>query len=483
MSEWSFLGRGGAVERFLERLQAEATFWVSEGIITEEARQKILARYGGEYLERVTVSRQGRLTQIIVTLGAILIGAGVLLFISANWDTMPKGFKLLIIFSSIAIAYGAGLWLESIKFERTALGLIFLGSILYGAGIALIAQIYNIEAGNGTIFLLWGGGVLLTGLALASELLFSFSAILFICWTIFTRFGNVFSFFFGFGRDKSLLHWEYFIPAAILFCVAYYWKKDKLIAFNLLGVILWLALSLSAWNIGIGTALVFFLVFGAFLLLLAFFQIYLGVERLMTLPYSFFGITGIIVASYAFSFNATLNQYRYDELSKVDTFYWILLIFFAAMTILGSIVIFLAPNINNIFRFGFLGIMLLVAFAFVFLLFPVTPALPQGGYYYSYSNALNPYTILWNIVSALEILGLISLGYVTNERIYVNIGILFFGILVMSRYFDVFSLYFGTYGSFMIGGALFIALGFGLERFRKKFLEKLSANGNVNVIE
>jgi len=483
MSEWSFLGRGGTIEKFLEKLQQEASFWVSEGIITEEARQKILGRYGGEYLERVKVSRQGRLTQIIVTLGAILIGAGVLLFISANWDTIPKGFKLLIIFSSIAVAYGAGLWLESIQFERTGRSLIFLGSILYGAGIALIAQIYNIEAGNGTIFLLWGVGVILPGLALASELLLSFSAVLFIAWTIFERFGNIFSSFFGFGQNEILLHWEYFISSAILFFVSYYWKKGNLLAFNLLGVILWLALALTTWNIGLTTVLAFFLVFGAFLLLSAFAQLYMGLERNMTLPYSFFGIIGIIFASYAFSFNSMLNQYRYEELSKVDTSYWILLIFFAAVAVLGGIAISLAPQMNKFFRFGFLGLTLLIIFTFMFLLFPATPQYTQSDSYYRYANVLNPYTLPWNIVSALEILGLISLGYVTNERRYVNLGTLFFGILVMSRYFDVFSLYFGTYGSFMIGGALFIALGFGLERFRRKLLQKLSANSNLNAVE
>lgn len=482
MNELPFLGRGGTLEKFLERLRTEASFWVSEGIITEDARQRILARYGGEYLERVKISRQGRLTQIIVTLGAILIGAGVLLFISANWDTIPTGFKLLIIFASIAIAYGAGLWLESIKFERTALGIIFLGSLLYGAGIALIAQIYNVEAGSGTLFLLWGGGVLLSGLALASELLLSFSAILFICWTIFNRFGNVFS-FFGFGNYEISLHWEYLVPAAVLFFISYYWKKDKLLALNLLGMILWFALALSTWNVEIATVLVFFLVFGAFLLLLAFFQPYVGIERNMVLPYSFFGIMGIIVTSYAFSFNDVLNQYRYAELAKIDTAYWILLIFFAAVSILGSITAFLAPKTHKFFRFGFAGLALLVAFSFVFLLFPIMPELPKPGAVYYHSNILNPYTILWNIFAALEILGLIALGYVTNERKYVNYGILFFGVLVMSRYFDVFSLYFGTYGSFIIGGILFIVLGFSLERFRKKLLSRLSANSNFNVVE
>lgn len=483
MSEWSFLRRGGSIEKFLERLQLEASFWVSEGIITEDARQKILSRYGGEYIERVRVSRQGRLTQIIVTLGAVLIGAGVLLFISANWDTVPKGFKLLIIFSSIAVSYGSGLWLQSIKFDRSGLGLIFLGTILYGAGIALIAQIYNIQAGSGTLFLLWGGGVLLSGLALASELLLSFSAVLFICWTIFERFGNIFSSFFGLGNHEISLHWEYFIPAAILFFVSYYWKKDKLLAFNLLGAILWFAFALSTWNIGMATALTFFLVFGAFLLLLAFSQLYAGVERNITLPYSFFGITAIIISSYAFSFNSVLNQYRYDELLKVDTAYWILLIFFAATTILGGILISLIPQINKFFKVGFVGITALVIFTFIFLLYPATPDFSQTGYGYRYSNVLNPYTLPWNIVSALEILGLIALGFVTNERRYVNFGMLFFGILVMSRYFDVFSLYFGTYGSFIIGGILFIVLGIGLEKFRKRILEKLSASSNLNVAE
>lgn len=466
-------------DKFIEWLKSEALLWVSEGIISEESKQKILSRYGDEYFEHIKVQKQGRVAQTIVTLGAILIGAGVLLFISANWDTIAKGLKLFIIFSSIVAAYGAGFWLTEINYKRTGEGLLFLGALLYGAGIALIAQIYNIEANSGTIFLLWGLGVMLTGAALRSELFLSFGAILFMFWTVFARnFGS--GLFFG-QNPVNDLHLAYLVIAIILFALSYVWKKEKLLAFNILGLFIWFSMALVAWQAGVITSILFYLAFGAFLLLVSFLQIQFGgFSRTFVLPYSFFGLSAVAATSYILTFNYILNSYASGEYAGIDVAYSYVLGAFAGCVIIGSFIIFLMPQIKSFFRFGFAGLSVLLIFAFIFLMFPVAPETTQWQYSYRYMDTLNPYTYAWNIIATLEILGIIVLGYAVSERRYVNIGIIFFGLLVMSRYFDVFSLYFGTYASFIIGGILFIALGFVLERFRKKILSKLSANPAIN---
>jgi len=166
-------------EKFLPRLKKEVRSWVTAGIIGEAVRNQILAQYGDLYQAEIKNQRQARLSYIISIFGAILVGAGVLLYIGANWDYLPKGIKLLIIFSSIAFAYGIGMWLRMRSYERIGLVVLFLGSLFYGAGIALIAQIYNIQAQSGGLFLLWGSGVFLSGWALSSTLFLCFSSILF----------------------------------------------------------------------------------------------------------------------------------------------------------------------------------------------------------------------------------------------------------------------------------------------------------------
>ena len=461
---------------FNDRLKNEINSWAEKGIITEDVKKRILDQYGEEYAERLKVQRQSRLIQTIVTLGAILIGAGVLLFLSANWQTLPVGIKLFIIFASIAASYGTGMWLESAGYQKTGVSFLFLGTLLYGAGIALIAQIYQVQAGSGTLFLLWAVGALATGLALGSELFLGFSSILFTLWTVFSRLAGT-SFFFGGIRET--FHAPYLISFIALALYAYAKKQEKLLAVTLLGFFLWIGFALMQWKAGRIDAAVFFYIFGVFLILLASYQIYLfGMRRSFVFAYSFYGMAMVLVASYLLSFNFFLNNAAGNAVlaGAVMGFrgvFWAL----AVITTGGCVAASFLFGANRFFRYGFLGLALLVLFALIFILFPVEYPQTAVGYYVYRRAELNPYMFLWNIVLAAESITLISFGYLSNERRYVNIGILFFALQVMSRYFDVFSLYFGTYGSFMIGGIILIGLGYILEKFRKRLLEKMREKG------
>src|SRR3990172_6149669 len=427
---------------FNDRLKNEINSWAEKGIITEDVKKRILDQYGEEYAERLKVQRQSRLIQTIVTLGAILIGAGVLLFISANWQTLPVGIKLFIIFASIAASYGTGMWLESAGYQKTGVSFLFLGTLLYGAGLAL-----------------------------GSELFLGFSSILFTLWTVFSRLAGT-SFFFGGIRET--FHAPYLISFIALALYAYAKKQEKLLAVTLLGFFLWIGFALMQWKAGRIDAAVFFYIFGVFLILLASYQIYLfGMRRSFVFAYSFYGMAMVLVASYLLSFNFFLNNAAGNAVlaGAVMGFrgvFWAL----AVITTGGCVAASFLFGANRFFRYGFLGLALLVLFALIFILSPVEYPQTAVGYYVYRRAELNPYMFLLNIVLAAESITLISFGYLSNERRYVNIGILFFALQVMSRYFDVFSLYFGTYGSFMIGGIILIGLGYILEKFRKRLLEK-----------
>lgn len=466
---------------FLERLRKEISRWKERGIVDGDIEAKILAEYGEAYHTSVKAERQGRLTRIISILGVILVGVGVFLFLGANWDTIPKELKLLIIFSSIAAAYGSGFWLRLREYEKTGRALEFLGALLYGAGIALVAQIYNIQAGSGTIFLLWAGGVLASGLALRSELFLGFSAVLFAFWTVFARFGEVSFFFFipDFNLSSSL-HYAYFLPAILLFAVAYWLRFDKLIALNIFGFIVWLALAIGQWDVRMETVIIFDLFFGVLLLLLAIVQLALfKLPRRLVLPYSFFGITFILVTSYILSFNSVVQQFSDVAVKELHAPFSVLFWVVALVSILGSIVVAFLPQLIQFIRIGFVGLAILVLFSLFFLYFPITqdPTATPGLYGYGYRayDIFNPYMLVWNILLAAEIISLIALGYFVQERRYVNMALFAFAVVVITRYFDTFSFYFGTYISFIIGGLLLISLAIVLERFRKKLLAAIAA--------
>ena len=61
--------------------------WLEAGVVDAATAGRIRAyeaSQGG-------VQRQGRLTLVAFSLGALLLGAGILLFVAAHWDRMSPG--------------------------------------------------------------------------------------------------------------------------------------------------------------------------------------------------------------------------------------------------------------------------------------------------------------------------------------------------------------------------------------------------------
>ena len=75
--------------------------------------------------------------------GAVVLGMGVILLFAYNWDQMHKFGKLAIIFTALAAAHTTGIILRSKNLTPGFADAAFLlGSMIFGAGIWLVAQIY-----------------------------------------------------------------------------------------------------------------------------------------------------------------------------------------------------------------------------------------------------------------------------------------------------------------------------------------------------
>lgn len=114
-----------------------------------------------------------RTIQIILTIAAVLVGAGIFSFIAANWELMSRTLKMIIIFVSMLGSYSAGWYLkEQGNYLKTGEALILLGSFIYGAGIFLVAQMFDIRANWPDGFILWMLGVIALAFALESYIHF-----------------------------------------------------------------------------------------------------------------------------------------------------------------------------------------------------------------------------------------------------------------------------------------------------------------------
>lgn len=117
---------------------------------------------------------QKRTINIIVTIGAILIGAGIFSFIASNWQLISKPGKVSIILAAMLAVYAAGWYLKWKSFAKTGEALMLLGSIIYGSGIFLVAQMFNIRANWPDGFILWMLGTLIMAYAVESYPLYAF---------------------------------------------------------------------------------------------------------------------------------------------------------------------------------------------------------------------------------------------------------------------------------------------------------------------
>lgn len=124
------------------------------GLITGEQRDKIIAHFNVK-------EDSNRFLAIISFVGAVLVAAGIVLLIAANWDAIPRGVKLATSLVLMLAAHAGGWWLREVKpdYRKTGEALHLIGSLLFLGNIALVGQIYHLVSRPPNAFLLWWAGI------------------------------------------------------------------------------------------------------------------------------------------------------------------------------------------------------------------------------------------------------------------------------------------------------------------------------------
>ena len=142
-------------EEFLEK---HVKNWIEKGYIDEKQAGIILA----DIKQEKEKSARLAINITLYTIGAILIGIGVISFIAANdWILRLFYSRFAKISAALIVTFGCfalGYRFSFVKAEYKRLGsvLIFLSTILIGGVWALIGQIYNLPSeSNCEIFFLW----------------------------------------------------------------------------------------------------------------------------------------------------------------------------------------------------------------------------------------------------------------------------------------------------------------------------------------
>jgi uncharacterized membrane protein len=91
---------------------------------------------------------------LALVMGGILLGAGVLLFVAANWDDVSPGWRLTLVLAMLALFHGAGIVAKE-RFAGFATTMHALGTVAAGAAIALVGQIFNMQEHWPAAVMLW----------------------------------------------------------------------------------------------------------------------------------------------------------------------------------------------------------------------------------------------------------------------------------------------------------------------------------------
>src|SRR5262249_42744266 len=155
-----------------EFLNKETQEWVQEGLITAVQRQRIIKRYEGSSSGRQMPSAQhSTFTATIATCGALLVGLGVILFFASNWSQLAPWSKMALLLGAMGTVYGAAVSLDQ-SYPRMSRAFFFLGAILFGSNIFLVAQAYNISSHWPNGVLTWALGIIPLALLIGSRGIF-----------------------------------------------------------------------------------------------------------------------------------------------------------------------------------------------------------------------------------------------------------------------------------------------------------------------
>lgn len=394
---------------FYSRLKKELELWLQEGVITSEQRDKIILRYA-TVREADEKAGPGKLVTTISVLGSILVGVGFILFIASNWSEIPRWGKLFIIFSSMLVSYVVGFYMryEKGNYPKVGAALVLLGSIIFGAGILLIAQIYHITVHYPNGPLMWGLGLLPLAYMLGLRSLLFLALMDFLIWL---------------GMESWLR-----IPG-----------YEKTIAF----ITLYLMAGVALWTTGL---------------------MHSGFRSLkkMAAPYLWTGVPVSFFCAYILTFDVFKAGLGAEELGP---FYAGIMVLFAA-----ALIIYLQSSGKEKHW------MSETASLFAMMLFVLLLALFFHGGYGSAGpdKTFNIMTFTSNIIFAFAVIGILVLGYMRRLNAYINIGLLFFVLDVIARYFDYFWKLLPRSLFFIIGGGLLLSGGLFLERKRRKILSSFA---------
>jgi uncharacterized membrane protein len=132
-------------------LESQLQRWTEAKVIDSVTADRI------RQLEQETGVKRPRWPAVLaVSFGALMLCAGILLFVAAHWDELSPTYRFVLVLVMVALFHLLG-GLLGAKVESLGIAMHVAGTAALGAGVYLAGQIFNLEEH-------WPGGLMLWAL-------------------------------------------------------------------------------------------------------------------------------------------------------------------------------------------------------------------------------------------------------------------------------------------------------------------------------
>ena len=145
--------------QYRDRLQKDFDRFVDMEIISASQAEEMLAQVP---VERRMLS----IFHILIIFAALLACAALLSFIAANWDAIPRLARVTLVLLTTWGGYLTGAFFLHRGPVIVGQGLVLLAVGSFGAGIALVGQMYHLTGDYGSATLLWTSGAVIAAVTL-----------------------------------------------------------------------------------------------------------------------------------------------------------------------------------------------------------------------------------------------------------------------------------------------------------------------------
>ena len=426
---------------WIRKLFREISGWVQERVIEPEQAERIKAKYSKQL-------EYNRLLSSLFIFGSILVGLGIILFIASNWQYLSKTAKLGLIFFSIIGFNVLGFYFRFERGNLFKLGevLFFLGAVSFGAGIWLIAQIFQIPYNYANGLLFWIIGILPMVFLLRSKTILILSSILLPIWL-------------GVVISKSPLRpvYSFFLLLAVIVYLSYRQRLKVPLFISILSMAFWLSHYLGIHLVNIKTrcySMNVALLYANMFISYGFILYSLGMSRLRNMNirgffifYKLIAIIFILISNYSLTFAHYYEAQVYKICSPVIVIY----IFY-----LSSIIILSRYAKNKIREESNKEARIILLFLIIQSIFMHFGFL--GG---------TAISIFYNVILFAEIIVFMYLGYLLREESIFRLTLYIFALNILTRYFDTFWKILPRSIFFIIGGLILLIGGVYMEKKRK----------------